>query len=403
MATYLRPFPAAAAAFADATRWLRFCACALALGATVASAQQVKDIFPASTQLPNAVLGKFYSITLTAVTEPAGLPVDWNTDEGCLDGSGLEFIFPDGSSNATTIQGTASTLGTFECTVTATIFLDTGNSFITKTYMVRVVSPCTPPQITSGGLPPVTADASYVFGVMATGTLPLTFSAMGLPAGLTLNPVSGVIAGTPHAAGSYPVSIMVAGCGPNALQDLTLVVSAPPPPPPAVVALSLTSQPNPAVFGQPVTALAHASGGAVVPTGNVLLCVVAPGQFCAAPVGAPPPGTDPSLLPPLLTAPLDANGNATFTLNGLLIQNFMLSASYGGDATHQPATAGPIDQFVIKGLLLPPTPVAARPSQGDPPAPAAPIPTLSWAALALLALAIAGVVAVRLRRRPLGG
>jgi hypothetical protein len=371
----------------------------LAWAATAASAQTVTGISPAATQLPNAVLNKPYSVTISADTVPAGAAVDWNTDEGCLDGSGLQFIFPDGSSNSTTIQGTASALGTFRCTVTATIFSDFGNSSQTKTYRVNVVGPCMPPQITSGNPPPVTAGASFVFGVMATGTVPLTFSATGLPAGLTLNPVSGVIAGTPQAAGSYPVSILVAGCGPSALQDLTLVVSAAPPPPPVVVALSLTSQPNPAVFGQPVTAVAHASGGTVVPTGNVLLCVVAPGQFCAAPVGAPPPGTGPSLIPALLTAPLDANGNATFTLNGLLIQNFMLSASYGGDATHQPATAGPIEQFVIKGLVLPPAPVAARPSQGDPPAPAAPIPTLSWTALALLALAIAGVVAVRLRRR----
>jgi hypothetical protein len=403
MATYLRPFPAAAAAFAPATRWLRFCACALALGATVVSAQQVKDIFPASTQLPNAVLGRFYSITLTAVTEPAGLPVDWNTDEGCLDGSGLEFIFPDGSSNATTIQGTASTLGTFECTVTATIFLDTGNSSITKTYMVRVVNPCPLPQITSGDPPAITAGVPYSFTVTATGKPPLTYTAMGLPPGLTIGSATGVITGTTNVVGRHVVSVMVSGCGRSALRDFTVVVN---PPPPAVVALSLMSQPNPAIFGQPVTALAHATDGASAPTGNVLLCVIAPGQFCAAPVGAPPPGTDPSLIPPLLTAPLDANGNATFTLNGLLIQNYVLSASYGGDATHQPATAGPVDQFVIKGLLLPPAHEAVRPSraaQGDPPAPAASIPTLSWAALALLALAIAGVGAVRLRRRPLDG
>src|SRR5271170_5094841 len=123
MDTYLaRPFPPAAAACAPATRWLRFCAGVLALAATAASAQTVTGISPASTQLPNAVLNKSYSVTISADTNPAGAAVDWNTDEGCLNGSGLEFIFPDGASNSTTIQGTASALGTFRCTVTATIF-----------------------------------------------------------------------------------------------------------------------------------------------------------------------------------------------------------------------------------------------------------------------------------------
>jgi hypothetical protein len=393
----VRRFMPAAAVLADAANSLRFCAFALAFCATAASAQ-LSDIRPVSPVLPNAFLNKFYSVTFTTIPGNTGFPIFWFTGEaGCFDGSGLTFSQ---SNNTATIQGVPAQLGTYSCQITAQV---SDPSSITKTYTLHVIKPCQPPQITSGDPPAAIAGVPYSFTVTATGKPPLTFTAMGLPAGLTIDAASGIIAGTTNATGTHAVSISVTGCGRSALQDLTLVVN---PPPPAMVALSLANQPNPAIFGQPVTVVAHAVDGTVVPIGDVLLCVVAPGQFCAPPVGAPPTGTDPSLIPPLLSAPLDANGNATFTLNGLLIENYLLSAYYAGDAAHLPATAGPVDQFVIKGFLLPPAHAANRPSraaQAQLPAQATPIPTLSWTALALLALVIAGVVAVRLRRRPRGG
>jgi hypothetical protein len=383
---------------AAAASSLRLCAFALAFFATAASAQ-LSGIKPVSPVLPNAFLNKFYSVTFTTIPANPGFPIFWFTSEaGCFSGSGLTFSQ---SNNRATIQGVPIQLGTYTCQLTAQVS-DPGS--ITKTYTLHVVRPCQPPQITSGEPPAAVAGVPYSFTVTATGKPPLTFTAMGLPAGLSIDAATGVIAGTTNATGSYAVSIMVAGCGRSALQNLTLVVN---PPPLGMVALSISNQPNPAVFGQPVTVLAHATGGSVVPTGNVLLCVVGPGQFCASPLGVPPPGTDPSLIPPLMSAPLDANGNATFTLTGLLIQDYQLSANYGGDAAYLPATAGPVDQFVIKGLLLPPAHDHAespplRAAQAQLPAQATPIPTLSWAALALLALVIAGVVAVQLRRRSRG-
>jgi len=378
----------AAAVLADAASSLRFCACALAFFATAASAQ-LTGINPAV--LPNALLHNAYSITLHTIPRNPGSGISWFITPGCLDGSGLTFTPSPDFGTTATIQGVAAKLGTYNCQVTASI---EDPSSVSQTYALRVVEACSPPQITSGDPPPVTAGVPYLFTVTATGKPPFTFSAMGLPQGLSIDPATGVIAGTTAARGSYPVSIMVSGCGRSALQGLTLVVSAPPP---AVVALSFSSQPNPAVFGQTITVLATASGGSVVPTGGVLLCVAGPGQFCAPPIGAPPPGTDPRLIPPLLSAPLDANGNATFTLTGLLIDTYVLQAYYGGDAGHGPASAGPVDQFVIKGVLL----TTARASPRDPPP--SPIPTLSGSALALLALAVAGVVAAQLRRRRHGG
>jgi hypothetical protein len=130
----------------------------------------------------------------------------------------------------------------------------------------------------------------------------------------------------------------------------------------------------------------------------VLLCVLASGEFCAAPVGAPPPGTPASLIPPLASATLDAGGNAAFTLTGLAIQNYVLQAYYVGDDTHDPATSVSVDQFVIKGVVFPP----ARRSPSALAAPtgvsAEPIPALSMPMLGVLCLAI-GIAAGRARRR----
>ena len=49
-----------------------------------------------------------------------------------------------------------------------------------------------------------------------------------------------------------------------------------------------------------------------------------------------------------------ASGNATFMVRGLAIQNYVLQAYYGGDATHSAARSQTVDQFVIKGVVLPP-------------------------------------------------
>jgi hypothetical protein len=116
-------------------------------------------------------------------------------------------------------------------------------------------------------------------------------------------------------------------------------------------------------------------------------------------VGAPPPGTPAGLIPPLATATLDASGNATFTLTGLAIQNYVLQAYYGGDGTHDPAASVAVDQFVIKGVVLPPARRSPSAPARPPGASAEPIPALSIPMLGVLGLAIVGIAVGRARRR----
>jgi hypothetical protein len=349
---------------------------------------QISSIQPGSA-LPDAFVGKFYAVTFTPVHPFGGLPVSWSITPGCLDGSGLAFSPLSLPAASARLQGVPTRQGSFDCVVTA---IDAGDNVFQKNYHLDVVQGCTRPRITSEPPPAAEPGVPYNYRVMAFG-IPhaLLYAALGLPQGLTIDATTGVISGTTTAGGSHPVTIIVSGCGRPAVRSLTFVVGT------GSVKLFLTSAPNPAFFGQAVAVQVHASGGASVPTGTVLLCVVGLGQYCAAPVGAPPPGTDPALVVALQAAPLDAEGNAAFILIDLSIQNYALQAYYGGDSGHAEARTGPVDQFVIKGPSFPPAKAATAKASVVPEA----IPALSDHALALLALGIGVICALQLRGRRL--
>jgi len=367
-----------------ALRWPRL-AGTVALCAVVSGAQaQLSDIHPRS-PLPDAVVNQAYSVRFMPVNPLGGRPVQWNITPGCLDRTGLAFIPQGGFANSARIVGVPRFRGTFFCTVSA---LDAGENLVRKVYELSVVNGCNAPRITS--VPPSSVDPGvpFTYAVRTAGTRPQTFSALGLPLGLAIDPATGVISGTTDASGAYAVTVIVGGCGRSAIQSFTLTVGS------AAVALSLASAPNPAVFGQDIAVSVHASGGGSAPTGSVLLCATAAGQFCAPPAGAPPPGTPPQQIVSFSTAPLDASGNAAFTLKGLAIQNYALQAYYGGDATHQSALSQPVDQFVIKGAVLPPPSArAGRAPTADP----TPIPAISLSALMALSLAVLAVAFARRR------
>jgi hypothetical protein len=206
----------------------------------------------------------------------------------------------------------------------------------------------------------------YAFTVTASGDAPLTLSVSGLPAGLAFNSATGRVSGVPTVGGTSTVIITASnGCRQNAVQTQTLTVAKTP------ATITLSASPNPAYFGQPVTVIARlVAAPPPLAQGTVLLCAREASAFCPPPFDTVPPGTPASLIRTPLSAPFDASGQAIFVLSGLKIDNYVLKATYSGDAAHLAASAAPIDEFVIKGVLLPAPKVAllapSRASSGAP-------------------------------------
>jgi DNA-binding beta-propeller fold protein YncE len=84
------------------------------------------------------------------------------------------------------------------------------------------------PSITTGSLPAGTVGAAYSATVAATGVGPISFTVWSgaLPAGLTLDPSTGVISGTPTSPGSATFTIMAKSAAGADFQTLTVDTTA---------------------------------------------------------------------------------------------------------------------------------------------------------------------------------
>jgi PKD repeat protein len=119
------------------------------------------------------------------------------------------------------ISGTPTTPGTYVVTITATNSAGTSTSTITFT----VASPTVTPVITS----PLTASGAlgttFVTYIIAGTGLPTSYTAVGLPPGLTLNSSTGAINGTPMSYGTFAVTINATNSAGTSTATLTIVIS----------------------------------------------------------------------------------------------------------------------------------------------------------------------------------
>jgi serine/threonine protein kinase len=121
-----------------------------------------------------------------------------------------------------TISGTPTTAGTSTVTVTAR---DTESAPKTATATLTITVSAPPLSIATGSLPSGTVGTAYAAAIVATGgTGTATWTAGGLPAGLTISSVTGTISGTPTASGSFTVTV-TAKAGPTASATFTLVIN----------------------------------------------------------------------------------------------------------------------------------------------------------------------------------
>jgi hypothetical protein len=152
------------------------------------------DVKIVTVSLPDGVVDAGYSATLSA---SGGVPpYSWTV-------TGL----PDGlTATGPVIAGTPKTTGTFTVTVTVKDSAP-GSTPQTKTFSVNVVA--APLIITTATLPNGTVGTSYSASIAATGgTAPLTFSATGLPDGLSIS-AAGAITGTPTTPGAATIVVTV--------------------------------------------------------------------------------------------------------------------------------------------------------------------------------------------------
>ncbi len=175
-----------------------------------------------------ATVGTAFGYTITATNSPTGFGA-----------SGL----PGGLTvNTTTgvISGKPTAAGQTNVTLSATNAYGTATQNLALTISAPPPPPPTPtptptpapkPVITSATSAGGTVGKAFSYQITASNA-PTSFSATGLPAGLSVNATSGIISGAPTSAGTASVSLGASNAGGTGTGTLTLTVSKPPSPVP---------------------------------------------------------------------------------------------------------------------------------------------------------------------------
>jgi hypothetical protein len=199
------------------------------LAAALSAPGALLTISPAALQPPPGIpINEAYSVNLTATPTPA-VACTWTISSGALP-AGLA-IAPGVGKGAATISGTPTVAGNATFTVTCTAGVDAGS----RAYSLFVLSPVSISQTT---IPAGAQNVAYSAALNATGGLqPYTWSfGSGTSSdGLGICPQDGVggcaqggvISGTPTAAGSFTLNVVVKdAAGQTFTVALTLVVAA---------------------------------------------------------------------------------------------------------------------------------------------------------------------------------
>ena len=107
-----------------------------------------------------------------------------------------------------------------------------------------------PPAITSAASASGTVGSAFSYQITATNS-PTSFGASNLPAGLSVNTSTGVISGTPTAAGTSSVTISATNAGGTGSATLTLTIN---PAPPAITSATSASGTVGSAFSYQITA-----------------------------------------------------------------------------------------------------------------------------------------------------
>ncbi|MCC4605685.1 putative Ig domain-containing protein [Xanthomonas campestris pv. parthenii] len=245
------------------------------------------QVVVAPTSVPGATRGTAYSQALSASGGTA--PYTYAISAGALP-AGLTL-----AGNGT-LSGTATVEGTFNFTVEAT----DANSFTgTQAYALTVAGPTL--ALPASTLPAGTAGQAYTAAITPAtgGTAPYSYalSAGALPAGITLDPATGGLSGTPTVAGSFTFTLTASDSTPSpaaqASRSYVLTVNT------ATLVIAQGTLP-PAVNGTAYAQTLTVSGG-VAPYAFTVSSGTLPAGLTLAPNGT-------------LSGTPSAEGNSTFTI-----------------------------------------------------------------------------------------
>jgi uncharacterized repeat protein (TIGR01451 family) len=183
---------------------------------TIAAAPAAPE-FTDSTPPTSTVAGTAYSYQFVATANPAA---SFDLASGALP-VGLSLT-ADGR-----LSGTSSAPGTYTFTVQAS---NLQGQATTAPITVTVLPPPAAPVFTASDAPVVaTVGTPYSYTFVATGNPEPSYSVLAggsLPAGLSLNPNSGELSGTPTASGNFAFTVQASnGIDPQATKALTISVS----------------------------------------------------------------------------------------------------------------------------------------------------------------------------------
>jgi hypothetical protein len=234
--------------------------------------------------LPTATVGMAYSMRLAA---SGGLtPYTWSITSGSLP-AGLKLHAATGVISGTPTSGGVSTF------TTELSDSESPSATVSATFSLSVE--VAPPQVTTTTLPGGTADQAYSASLAASGGVtPYTWSITSgsLPAGLSLDPATGAISGTPTGTGTGTFTVAAtdsANPAATATASLSITVTAAP------LVIETTSLP-PAATGNSYSATLAASGGVTPYTWSItsgslpagLSLDPATGAISGTPTGAEP-------------------------------------------------------------------------------------------------------------------